>query len=41
MRIGWSVDEIENTGKELDFDMDLSRPPVGGREKGPRLSPPA
>ncbi len=22
MRIGWTVDEIEDTGKELDFDMD-------------------
>jgi hypothetical protein len=22
MRIGWSVDEIENTGKTLDFDLD-------------------
>jgi hypothetical protein len=22
MRIGWSVDEIENTGKVLDFDLD-------------------
>ncbi|HET9930933.1 MAG TPA: transcriptional regulator [Polyangiaceae bacterium] len=22
MRIGWSVDEIEESGKELDFDMD-------------------
>lgn len=22
MRIGWTVDEIEDTGKELDFDLD-------------------
>jgi len=22
MRIGWSVDEIEATGRELDFDLD-------------------
>lgn len=22
MRIGWSVDEIETTGRELDFDLD-------------------
>ena len=22
MRIGWTVDEIETTGRELDFDMD-------------------
>ncbi len=22
MRIGWTVDEIETTGQELDFDMD-------------------
>ena len=22
MRIGWSVDEIESTGRELDFDLD-------------------
>jgi hypothetical protein len=22
MRIGWSTDEIENSGEQLDFDMD-------------------
>ena len=22
MRIGWSTDELENSGDELDFDMD-------------------
>lgn len=22
LRIGWTVDEIENTGQELDFDLD-------------------
>jgi hypothetical protein len=22
MRIGWSTDELENTGDDLDFDMD-------------------
>lgn len=22
MRIGWTVDEIESTGRELDFDLD-------------------
>ncbi len=22
LRIGWSTDEIESTGEELDFDMD-------------------
>jgi hypothetical protein len=36
MRIGWSVDEIENTGKELDFDMDPFEASLWAAEKEDR-----
>ncbi|HWA76540.1 MAG TPA: transcriptional regulator [Polyangiaceae bacterium] len=36
MRIGWSVDEIEHSGKELDFDMDPFEASLWAAEKEDR-----